>query len=112
MKKVYECSVCGEKFELSKDVDAASLRQEITMHCLAHAADGEVANVLATSYRANYTCVTCGKIVQVGSNGVDALMERIRAHRKECVCTMVIPAEFVTDEEVGAYQSVNMDAGE
>jgi len=110
--KTYECSVCGKVFELAKDTDPAMLREEITKHCFDHACNGEVANVLAANYRANYTCVTCGKVVQVGKCGVDALMGRIQAHRKVCKCMMAVPAEFVTQAEVDNYQSVNMDSGE
>ena len=111
MIKDYECSVCGEKFELSKDVDAASLRQEITTHCLAHAFDGEEANVVATNYRANYTCITCCRVYNLGPNGAEALIERMLEHRKECPCAAVIPAEFVTEEEIDNYQAINMEAG-
>ena len=110
--KTYVCSVCGQKFELTKDTDVAELREAITKHSFVHFTRGENAHILAEDYRANYTCIECGAVFNIGSKGAPALEERITEHRKVCNCPAIIPAEFVTQEEIDAYQSLNMDAGE
>jgi DNA-directed RNA polymerase subunit RPC12/RpoP len=98
-EKMYKCTVCEETFTFGKSDTAAMIRREITEHCWDHACDGENANVLATNYRANYTCITCGKVFNIGPKGIEAMQKRIDEHRKTCLCGAVIPNEFITEAE-------------
>ena len=110
-EKLYACTACKSVFKLTKDTNVATLREDITRHCFMHACHGEDATVRSTNYRADYTCITCGRVFNVGPKGEEAMVERINEHRNECECGAVIPAEFITQAEVDAYQNLNVDAG-
>lgn len=107
MIKEYRCTLCGTRFQLEEDTNPAELRAAITAHCWKHATEGDESAVVAVNYRADYTCISCGKVYRIGPNGDDALMERINEHRKECMTMGLIPAEFITDNE---RESWNADA--
>lgn len=110
--KTYKCTACKETFTLTKDTDVAALREDITKHAFNHFCEEVNSTVLSTNYRADYTCVTCGAVFNVGKKGVFAMVTRINKHREVCDCAAVIPAEFITQAEIDAYQSLNVDAGE
>lgn len=105
--KMYKCTKCGETFAFGKGDTAAMIRREITEHCFDHACDGEEATVLSTNYRADYTCITCGTVFNIGANGLSAMNERIAEHRKTCPCGAVIPNEFITKAEEDSWPVVD-----
>jgi len=110
MMKEYRCTLCSTRFQLEEDTSPSELRESITRHCFNHACEGDNAAVVAVNYRADYTCITCGKVYRIGPNGDEALMERIEEHRKECPCGGLVPNEFVTEAEEASWPVIDETA--